>query len=151
MVEILPSMLRTTWRKYFCIENLYTFLPYALKKSSDDENNYFTFAKTGLVFCSARVLRCGFEFFHLFLCVWVFYAYAKSMYFYAYACVCVYTPCTCIAFRGQGREPDPLHLELWAPSRCWESNPDPLEEWPVFLTTELSLLPLSLKIFWFFF
>lgn len=86
VVEILPSMLRTTWKRYFCIENLHAFFPYALKKSSDDENDYFTFAKTGLVFCSARVLRCGFEFFHLLLCVWVFYAYAKK---YVFLCVCL--------------------------------------------------------------
>lgn len=36
----------------------------------------------------------------------------KNTYFYACACVCAYTPCTCIAFRGQGRAPQPLHLEL---------------------------------------
>lgn len=47
----------------------------------------------------------------------------------------IYTWC----YGGQKRVSDPQGLEL--PSVCRESNPDPVEEQPVFVTTELSLQP----------
>lgn len=65
----------------------------------------------------------------------------KNTYFYAYAYVCVYTPCTCIAFRGQGRAPDPLHLELWAAVDAENQTQNLWKSGQCFLTTELSLLP----------
>ena len=67
-----------------------------------------------------------FEFRIYFLCVWL-------CCLHVYLCT-VYMPG---AFRGQKRASDPLELELTVVVShygCWESNPDPLQEQPVFLT-----------------
>lgn len=47
-------------------------------------------------------------------------------------------------------EPE-LQMVMSKPHECWNSNPGPLEEQPVFLTTELSFQPLCTTFKWFFF
>ena len=67
---------------------------------------------------------------------------------FAFLWVCV--PHACRDHRGQKRAADTLGLGLQTgcelPCWCWKLNPGPLEEQPVFLTTDLS--PALLGGFW---
>jgi hypothetical protein len=72
-------------------------------------------------------------------------------YFCFILCMWVFCPCiTCVSER-QKKVLDPLKLELHVcelPCGCWELNLDPLEEQPVFLTTEPTLWPLFDFLSW---
>ena len=58
--------------------------------------------------------------------------------------MCVLPACilhVCSTCRGHKRAPEPLELELWAASGCWELNLGPLQEQQLPLTTGLTLQP----------